>query len=81
MLGEPSTIDLVARAIQRVNEETTGLRYTELTREMARAAIEVMRSIPEREYDRHRCDKLWRDLNSTEVLNLWIDAALSEGEG
>lgn len=44
----------------------------------ARAAINAMRAIPELCYDHYRCDKPWRELNSTEVLNLWIDAALKE---
>lgn len=36
-------IERVAVAIRKVNAETIGLTYTELTREMARAAIAAMR--------------------------------------
>lgn len=43
---------------------------------MARAAIEAMRAVPDLCYERYRCDKMWRDLDSKEVWNLWIDAAL-----
>lgn len=43
--------------------------------EAARAAIEAMRDVPDRCYDDYRC--VWRDLNSKEVWNLWIDAALT----
>lgn len=34
-------IERVARAIQDVNENTVGLTFSKLTKEMARAAIEV----------------------------------------
>lgn len=35
-------VEKVAIAIRNVNETTVGLTYSELTREMARAAIEAM---------------------------------------
>ncbi len=46
--------------------------------EVARAMIEAMRAVPDVCYDHYRCDKLWRELNSTEVWNLWLDAALKD---
>lgn len=46
--------------------------------DLARAAIEAMRDTPDVAYDNFRCDKLWREMNSREVFNLWIDAALKE---
>jgi hypothetical protein len=42
------------------------------------AAIKAMRQVPDVCYDGYRCDKLWRDLDSKEVWNLWIDAALAD---
>lgn len=42
----------------------------------ARAIIETMREIDDEMYDNYRCEKMWRDLNSKEVWQLWIDAAL-----
>ena len=44
----------------------------------ARAAIEAMREVPSVAYHAYRCDEQWKDLNSTKVWNLWIDAALKE---
>ena len=46
--------------------------------EVARAAIEAMREIPPSMYDNYRCDRLWRNLDSVKVWELWIDAALKE---
>lgn len=46
--------------------------------EAARAALNAMREISPSMYDRYRCDKQWKDLNSIEVWNLWIDTALDE---
>ena len=48
------------------------------SRELARVAIEAMRDIPKLAYDDYRCEKCWGELNSTEVLELWIGAALKE---
>ena len=36
-------VERIAAAIRRTNEETVGLKYTDLTRTMARVAIEAMR--------------------------------------
>ena len=47
-------------------------------REIARTALDAARVIPDICYDAYRCDKQWADLNSAEVFNLWIDAALRE---
>lgn len=53
--------------------------YNKLSAEfIARAAIEVMREVPETCYGDYKCDKRWRFLNSKDVWNLWIDAALKE---
>lgn len=56
--------------------EQVTARTRKIYLEQARAAIEAMRLIPKAVYEKYRCDKLWRDLNSVEVLNLWVDAAL-----
>lgn len=44
----------------------------------ARSALRAAREIPDSTYNVYRCDKLWRDLDSRKVWNLWIDAALAE---
>ena len=44
--------------------------------EAARTAIEAMREVPDVCHDGYRRDKSWKKLNSKEVWNLWIDAAL-----
>lgn len=69
-----SMVDRVAEAIMKVDAEEKISDYYK----WARAAIEAMRMVPEVCYDDYRCDKTWRELNSTEVWNLWIDAALKE---
>jgi hypothetical protein len=78
-----SKLEDVALAIKRFECGPTSLlskegpwRRYELNK--ARAAIEAMRDVPDVCYDGYRCDKLWRDLNSKEVWNLWIDASLAD---
>lgn len=46
-------------------------------REMARAAVETMRGVPDVCYENYVCDKLWRELTSKEVWYLWLNAALA----
>lgn len=46
----------------------------------ARVAIEAMREPTDEMYDRYRCEKPWKDLNSHEVWRLWIDSALEPKE-
>ena len=45
-------VDAVAEAMWRVNKETSGLRFTELLREMARVAVETT--------ERHRLSPDWK---------------------
>lgn len=80
-------IEKVARALHdsvykhSPKDENTEQDYLEMKAsfmEDARAAIEAMREAPNVAYDNYKCDKLWKDLNSKEVFNLWIDAALKE---
>lgn len=42
----------------------------------ARAAIEAMREVPAVCHDEYDLGKIWRQANSTEVWNAWINAAL-----
>ena len=79
-------IELVARALyEQANDQPDRLEWGSLNRHHrnlciagARAAIEAMRAVPDLCYDQYRCDNMWRDLNSTKVWNLWLDAALHE---
>lgn len=52
--------------------------YKKNLMEQAKESIEIMRKIPDVCYDDYKCDKVWRELNSKEVFNLWIDAALDK---
>lgn len=47
---------------------------------MARKIVEAMREAPDdnKIYDNYLSDILWRDLNSKDVWNKWIDAILKE---
>ena len=85
--GATSLVEHVARASFACWNERRGLSYTfedlapgehEFALLHARTMIEAMRVTPELCYDDYRCEKRWRALNSTEVFNLWIDAALRE---
>ena len=46
--------------------------------DQARAAIKAMYDIPSDMYEAYRCDKTWKESNSVEVWNKWIEAALHE---
>jgi hypothetical protein len=79
-------IDHIAEVLRRVKIKLPGaggLRgelhlAPEMSREIARTAIKALRAASERAYENYRCEKRWRDMNSTEVLNLWIDAVLKD---
>jgi len=78
-----SMIDKVAAAIHGVEGLMIPFAALREESELKRAlrlkacvAIEAMRDVPESCFDDYRSDKMWRDLNSKEVWNLWLDAAL-----
>lgn len=77
-------VERIAQAIFAAEYDETSYTMTrsekvEYTR-MARAAIEAMREVPSVVYAAYRCDEQWKDLNSTKVWNLWIDAILNESK-
>lgn len=41
---------------------------------VAEAMLTELRDVPEVCYDQYKCDEQWKDLNSTKVWNLWLDA-------
>lgn len=66
-------VERVARAILKANAECIGLKYTDLTKAMARAAIEAMRTPT-----KAQTAAIALDINAAEVWRAMIDAALSE---
>lgn len=80
-------IEKVARASFAcwASEENNGFKFEdmpsdelEFAMKHAKACIEAMRSVPDDCYDKFDCSKMWKDANSKEVWNNWIDAALKE---
>lgn len=78
-MAEQTMVERVAKALHASLGYEAQWPSPECTQciDAARAAIEAMRAVPEICYDQYRCDKMWRDLNSIDVWNLWIDAALA----
>lgn len=72
-------IDCVANQILESMDLMDGLNIT-AAEKYARVAIEALRAAPELVYENYRCEKKWRELDSVDVLNLWIDAALRESK-
>jgi hypothetical protein len=77
-------VDRVADAIWRVNKETTGLRFTDLIRAMAIAAINAMREPTDQmvdavydQADPGFCDEPGDPTPPAEVWHQMIDAALT----
>lgn len=69
-------IEHVANQILESMDLMDGLNIT-AAEKYARVAIEALRAAPELIYKNYRCEKQWRELDSVDVLNLWIDAALT----
>lgn len=77
-------VEKVAAAIRNVNETTSGLTYSDLTREMARAAIEAMMEPTSKMLDAAADEEDRRgyfsheNLIAEEVWPIMIQAALKE---
>ena len=75
-------VEKVAVAIREVNEKTVGLTYTQITKQMARAAIEaMMEPTPDVEIavDLHCNFKPWEG-DGKRAWQAGIQAALKEGQ-
>lgn len=40
------------------------------------AAVEALKEVPIICYDDYKCDKMWKELNSSDVWHLWLNAIL-----
>lgn len=79
-------VEKVAVAIREVNEKTVGLTYTQITKQMARAAIEAMMiPTPDMVIYGLNCDA-WAEGGDSavemlsETFSAMIQAALKEGQ-
>lgn len=75
-------IDRMTAAMLKVNEQSVGLTFTQLNREMARAALSAIREPSEEQIEAYRdsmasYEETWRG-QATETWQVMIDAALSE---
>ena len=71
-------LEKVEIAMEQKRGELHDLPLAAIIPELARAALEAMREIPDSMYENYVCERPWRELSSKEVWRLWIDAALND---